>query len=764
MTETSPDFVAGTIDTAAPVTVVAPPSASPATSIPGADISSLLRCLNEAAIESGLATVQQSNAGLDNQLIHARLGMANGLFTALRFKHPPTASHCLRVALGCSSWAASKSLDETERESIEVAALLHDVGKIGVPDLVLAKPGRLSSEEMELMAQHYVHGLEVLQNCGLPESVLEAVRYMGAWYDGSRRTYEKRGEAIPLAARMLAIVDAFDSMTTDHVYRPARSRERAIAELYAYAGSQFDPRLVREFGQLMSCNQNALYEQLAHRWLHELPQQELTFEPRISNVCSIVGGESTTGALFGQAVIEKTSDGVVFVDNRSRITFWNTGMERLTGVGSNAASGRMFVPSLFDMRDASTEPILDDQCPVARAIATGMQGVHRLRLIGRTGLHILVDMHVIPVRTSSGDSYGAAIILHDASSEASLEEQCQELHAQVVIDPLTQVANRAEFDRMLAMFVDVHQQTRMPCSLIMCDIDHFKRINDTFGHQAGDEAIKSFASVLKTMCRSGDLVARYGGEEFVVLCADCNNATAMRRAEQMRKKLNELLHVCLGNRSLSASFGVTELQPGDTPATMLRRSDRALLMAKDQGRNRVIQLGDGMNESEVKKGWWPFRSWCRGKSMITTTLVTVVPIDVAVQKLRGFIADHDAKILRTDENYVSLELSDRTIGKGRRHADRPLNFIVDLRFYQQHLERSNLQGLASGSYVQTRTEVTVRPQRERDRRRESTSEKARMLLISLKSYLMAKEGDGLGPEPRDDAEASPQIAANQETR
>jgi diguanylate cyclase (GGDEF)-like protein len=125
----------------------------------------------------------------------------------------------------------------------------------------------------------------------------------------------------------------------------------------------------------------------------------------------------------------------------------------------------------------------------------------------------------------------------------------------------------------------------------MCDLDHFKSINDTHGHQAGDTAIITFASLLKTMCRSGDLVARYGGEEFAILCADCTNAAAARKAEGIRKSLSEVKHACLGNESFTASFGVTELQTGDTPETMLRRADRALLQAKDQGRNQVVQLG-----------------------------------------------------------------------------------------------------------------------------------------------------------------------------
>ena len=116
------------------------------------------------------------------------------------------------------------------------------------------------------------------------------------------------------------------------------------------------------------------------------------------------------------------------------------------------------------------------------------------------------------------------------------------------------------------MFVEAHLERRLPCSLIMCDIDRFKQVNDTYGHQAGDEAIKSFAQILKSCCHPGDLVARYGGEEFVMLCADCNNTTAASRAEQLRKSFHELSQPAIGGKCCSASFGVTELQPGDNSA------------------------------------------------------------------------------------------------------------------------------------------------------------------------------------------------------
>ncbi len=712
-----------------------------------AQIASLLQSLDEAAVQSGQSVGDPRDSAHENNLVQARLGIASGLYTALRAKHPPTASHCLRVALGCSSWAAAMELDAATRDALEVAALLHDVGKIGVPDKVLLKTGRLSADEVTLLRRHAAYAVDILASCGVPPTILEIVYYSRSWFTApsdpaqppaSTSNGQRHGDALPLAARMLSIVDAFDSMTTDHVYRPARSRERAMAELFAYAGSQFDPELVKRFLELFQKDQNLLTEKLARRWLQGLPSDgnQLPWSDSARYVPMSPGSE-THAALFEKKLIDNMHDGVVFVDSLATIVLWNTGVERLTGVSANAAAGRMLVPTLLDMYNSVGQRVTNEDCPVAHAISTGVQWLGRVSIMGRQGAMVAVDLHAIPVRGIDGSIHGATVLLHDVSSEKSLEEKCQALHAQVAKDPMTQVANRAEFDRMLVNFIAAHQESNLPCSLIMCDIDHFKSINDTFGHQAGDEAIITVSSLLKSMCRSGDLVARYGGEEFAILCADCTNSAAARKAEEIRKAVTNIKHSCLGNRSITVSFGVTVLQAGDTPETMLRRADRALLQAKDQGRNQVVQLGDGMMEEKQKKSWWPFQTW-GGRALIESTLVTAVPIEVAIQKLRGFIADQNAKIIKTDETELHLEVTDRQ-SPDRRAIDRPASFLIDLKLSQGHVERANTQGYAAGQYVETRIETVIRPRRDRDRRQEAALEKARRLLGSLKSYLMAQE-------------------------
>ncbi len=728
------------------------PSRQLATENRVAEISSLLSSLEEAASESGLiarpaAPSRLKNVQHENRLVQVRLGIASSLFTALRHKHPQSAAHSLRVALGCSSWALFANFDDATRDAVELAALLHDVGKIGVLDSILLKPSRLTQEEKSAVAQHREYGLEILSDCCGSERVLDAVRYAGVRYDGQNSALPAQGDDIPLEARMISIVDAFDSMTTDHVYRPARSRERALNELFECAGKQFDPVLIKQFVEMLSQHQDALSSQVAQRWLGELskqisqlPWQEKTNAPASDGQKPTLTLTKEPRPLFEQKLIDAMHDGVVFVDSQAKVCMWSKGAERLTGVSSGAVIGRVFAPSLLDLCNHADRRIPDEDCPVAKALLTNTQLRQRLLVMGRQGKHVATDLHAIPVQAADGTVQGVTVLLHDAQPEATLEEKCEALHAEVTKDPMTKVANRAEFDRMQALFIEAHQQAQQPCSLIMVDIDHFKSVNDTYGHQAGDEAILAMASLLSSMCRSGDLVARYGGEEFAVLCADCSNADAASRAEQIRKKLAETQLACLGNKRITASFGVTELQSGDTSESMLRRSDRALLMAKEHGRNQVVQLGNGMEQKMVKKKWWNFGS-LRSQPVLRSTLTTAVPIDIAIEKLRGFVSDHQAKIATTSENMVELEVSSETVSLDRRKADRHITFRVELEFHEDRMKQTNRLGLATSEQVQTRVELTIRPKRAKRGRKSDRAERARLILQSIKAYLMAKESD-----------------------
>lgn len=703
-----------------------------------AELGSLLRELEHVAGASpAMPTVFGGET--DNQLIQVRLGIASSLFAALQCKHPPLAGHSLRVALTCSAWAAYLGIGGQPRDHLEIAALLHDVGMIGTPDYILAKPMPLSPEEAAVVAKSRQMSLEILRHsCSSPE-ILEMIKHVGAWYDGSHDCNGGAGEVIPLGARIIAIVEAFDSMTTDHVYRPAMSHERAMSEVFDCAGTQFDPQLVRRFAEFRTADRVAVHEAVAWRWLRSL-DPEIVDSYWEWNCVPSLPRQPNADALFQAKLLENMYDAVVFIDAEGLVALWNRGAERLTGIPGDSVRQRRWHPELLEMTDEKRQAVTEADCPVTCAIRSGVQSLRRLTISGRNNQSVAVDSHTIPVMADGGKTLGAILLFHDASSETTLEQRCQSLHEKATRDPLTQVANRAEFDRVHEMFIAAHQQQGVPCSLMIMDLDRFKRVNDTYGHQAGDQAIMSLANLLKSACRPGDLVARYGGEEFVMLCADCDNATAARRADQIRKALSQTPQPAIEGRTLTASFGVTEIQPGDTPETMLRRADRGLLMAKSQGRNQVVQLGSGAAGVDQRSPGNGAGAATRDECLLQKTFVTSVPIKMAIEKLRGFVADHGARIIKTESDRIELEIDDKYPGRLRRLTDRPVVFRIDLQFSEQRARREGDLEANSG-VARTRIRVNVSPSRTRDRRRQDVADRARDVLASFRSYLMATEVD-----------------------
>jgi diguanylate cyclase (GGDEF)-like protein len=706
-----------------------------------AELGSLLKELD--AVNAGATPLAFTPLeATDDQLAKRRLGIAGSLFAALQCKHAATASHSMRVALTCSAWATRLDFDERQREQLEVAALLHDIGIVGAPDHVLLKPTRLDSDEAAIMSRARQMSMEILRrSCTSPE-ILAIVENAAAWYDGHHGVRHLSGEQIPLAARMISVAEAFDAMTTDRIYRPALSQERAMAELFHCAGTQFDPILVRQFVEMLEGDRGQLRKEVATRWLVALDPNAANVYWDFAAAPIPVAGAATTNeaSLYEAKLLDNMYDAVVFVNAQGHIVQWNHGAERLTGIPGASIRQQRWHPDILKLADEKGRAMSEADCPVLAAIGSGVQALRRLSVCGRSGRCVAVDSHVIPVIGGDGNTQGAILLLHDASSEISLEQRCQSLADKASRDPLTQVANRAEFDRVHAMFVTAHQQQMAPCALLMCDLDRFKLVNDTYGHQAGDEAIKGLAALLKGGCHPGDLVARYGGEEFVMLMADCDNTTASRRAEQIRIALSQLAQPRMNGKSITVSIGVTEIQPGDTAETMLRRADRALLMAKENGRNQVVQLGSGLaaksgkddDESDSVK------AQSDPAIIVSQTLVTPVPTKMAIEKLRGFVADHEANVLKVDGNQIQLEIMEKCDSRLRRLTDRPVAFQLDLRFEEQRVRRERDNGEADNSGVlRTRIFVSITPRKNRDRRRSDVAQRAQQVLISFRSYLMA---------------------------
>jgi diguanylate cyclase (GGDEF)-like protein len=175
-------------------------------------------------------------------------------------------------------------------------------------------------------------------------------------------------------------------------------------------------------------------------------------------------------------------------------------------------------------------------------------------------------------------------------SQEALKQANLTLSKLASLDPLTEVYNRRYFfDLARAEFAKSRRHHR-PLSVIMLDVDHFKLINDNFGHGAGDQALVKLTQYCRDNGRESDILARFGGEEFAICCADTDSKGALALAERIRQAIEEASFDYEGNTiTFSVSMGVTSLQPGDQEfEALINRADKLLYQAKDEGRNRCI--------------------------------------------------------------------------------------------------------------------------------------------------------------------------------
>ena len=179
---------------------------------------------------------------------------------------------------------------------------------------------------------------------------------------------------------------------------------------------------------------------------------------------------------------------------------------------------------------------------------------------------------------------------------------------------------------------------------------------------------------------------------------------------------------------------------------MLRRADRALLMAKAKGRNVVVQLGTGSgNDATEATGPLAPLGRVRPQLLLEQVLVTPVPVKMAIEKLRGFVADHAAKILKIDGSQVCLEMTAQRPARTRRFTDRPVTFGIELAFEEDRIYRDVEDPTCTGA-LRTRIRVTISPRKDRDRRRRDVADRAREVLVSFRSYLMATDEEPMPPE------------------
>lgn len=281
-------------------------------------------------------------------------------------------------------------------------------------------------------------------------------------------------------------------------------------------------------------------------------------------------------------------DGVYFLDRQRKIFFWNKGAERITGYRSQDVMGRSCADNILCHVDRQGRSLCREGCPAACVMEDGQGREAEVYLLHKDGYRKPVRIRVAPIEDTPGHIVGAMEIFSDDTSPESLRRRVALLEKLSALDPLTQLPNRRSMEAAMASRLAEIRRYHVTFGVLFIDIDHFKSINDRYGHETGDEVLKTVAQTLNRSLRPFDLAGRWGGEEFLVLILNVDEAYLEVVAERIRALISQT-RVPLKSDYLqvTVSIGGTAARPDDTPETVLNRVDRLMYQSKMDGRNRV---------------------------------------------------------------------------------------------------------------------------------------------------------------------------------
>ncbi len=289
-----------------------------------------------------------------------------------------------------------------------------------------------------------------------------------------------------------------------------------------------------------------------------------------------------------EKLLDSLFDGVYFVDNERRIQYWNQGAEQLTGYSASEAVGRYCFDNFLLHVDERGCALCLTGCPLASTIADGDRREADVYLRHKLGHRVPVTVRVAPIVDSDGRIIGAVEVFSDRTEKTIIERRVGELESLAYRDALTGVPNRRYVELKIKQAIQEVEQFNRRIGLLMIDIDHFKQINDNFGHDIGDDALKAVCQTLTHALRFGDTVGRWGGEEFLVIATDVNPESLRAFAERCRMLIEEsAIPVGKENLRVTISLGATLMKAGDTDQSVIKRADELMYKSKMSGRNRA---------------------------------------------------------------------------------------------------------------------------------------------------------------------------------
>jgi diguanylate cyclase (GGDEF)-like protein len=515
---------------------------------------------------------------------------ATALADAVDARDVFTRQHARHVADYSRALAELLDLPQGEVETIEIAGLLHDMGKMGVPDRVLQTPGALQSDDWDLIRRHPEFGAAIASTFPSLGAAEPLIRHHHERFDGSGYPDALRGDEIPLGARIVTIAEAFDTLVTGRSYQAPWTVERTLSTLEGLAGAQFDPELIHRFAtavrkgtipvDIMPPVQ--LGDVNLHRWIGA--------EARAFGLLMRIGNE--VGELIDLGSFLRRLKEIIEAEFPTS----------LVDIFIRRREHNRFITMVNTQSRGSVYVLRPDQGVIGWVATHGKtQNIPDVRLDPRyvsgdgrqvrseLAVPMLLDdgcIGVLNIESPRPAAYSRTdqTVMEITAAYVARAVQLAELHSQVKrqseLDSMTGLLNHRAFYRTLELEVERAAGNDGFVSVAIIDVDGFKSINDVRGHIDGDAVIQRLAQLLLDASEPGDSVARYGGDEFSIVRP---GATANEMAAFMRQ-VDALIAASTGEPRLPRiSWGIASFpDDGRQPTELVAQADAAMYASRQR--------------------------------------------------------------------------------------------------------------------------------------------------------------------------------------
>ncbi len=551
--------------------------------------------------EQRVAEVKRSEAEKARhiqEMADLHMNTIESLAIAIDAKDQTTHGHVRRTQIYATEMGKLLGVNETETQALLAGALLHDIGKLAVPEYILNKPGKLTESEFAKMKIHPTVGGDILKRVGFPYPVEDIVRYHHEKWDGTGYPKGLKGQAIPLVARIIAVVDFYDATRCDRPYRKGMTREDSLSLLRKMANSSFDPRVVdifikhvETFDQLIAAQD--IQEQVASEETEDAtnarPDAGLASETLGTQEDDSLGFRSITEAqreVFALHEIAQTigsslnlQDTVALVSSKLRaivpfdtciiyLVDEKTGKAVPTHVAGDQAE--IFSRRRISVGDGITGWVIAnarsmcnaspelDLVGVPEDVVKSIRGVLVSPLTREDGAFGAITLY-----SRSRISYSSEhvrlleSVAQHASSALNNALTFEKTKESALTDPLTDLPNaRAFYMSLEQRIAECQRLNRESLAVISMDIDGFKKINDAYGHAVGDRLLASIGGIIKKELRQMDILARYAGDEFVAIMPMASSVMASMIAERIRAAVESQKYTVRTGRTVEIGVSV----------------------------------------------------------------------------------------------------------------------------------------------------------------------------------------------------------------